>query len=387
MDPSYGGPCQGIRNSIPEMQNLNTDNTVVCIDGESTTWDYQDGFTIFKLGPGKGPWGYAPNLIDWLKSNLSSYDVVIVHGLWQYYGYAVRKAVNWLKATNKKSPKFFIMPHGMLDPYFQKAPERKLKALRNQLFWNLVEKKTINQADGILFTCQEELLLARQTFKGYQPKKEINVGYGILPPPQIEPTDIDAFKKGCGLNTGEPYILFLSRIHQKKGLSNLLKAYAAFGETNGTLPKLVIAGPGITSEFGKTIDQLVKSNRFLEENVIFAGMVTGKAKWAAFSGAKAFILPSHQENFGIAVAEALACHCPVLISDKVNIWREIAEDHAGLVNEDTYKGTYILLEQASKLKEEEFEQMRKNAFAVYQKHFTVAQAAKNLTQTLKEQSI
>ena len=94
MDPSYGGPCQGIRNSIPEMQTLETDNSVASIDGEATKWQHQDDFKIFKLGPGKGPWGYTPKLITWLKENLSSYDVVIVHGLWQYYGYAVRKAIN-----------------------------------------------------------------------------------------------------------------------------------------------------------------------------------------------------------------------------------------------------------------------------------------------------
>ena len=387
MDPSYGGPCQGIRNSIPEMQTLETDNSVASIDGEATKWQHQDDFKIFKLGPGKGPWGYTPKLITWLKENLSSYDVVIVHGLWQYYGYAVRKAINWLKKENKKTPKFFIMPHGMLDPYFQKAPDRKIKALRNQLFWNLVEKNTLNEADGILFTCQEELVLARETFTGYRPKKEINVGYGILPPTPIEVTDITAFKKKCGLLPDEDYLLFLSRIHPKKGLLNLIKAYAKFEGTKDKLPKLVIAGPGMDSEFGKSLDQIVQGNSFLKRNIIYAGMVTGNAKWAAFTGAKAFVLPSHQENFGIAVVEALACNCPVLISNKVNIWREIAEGNGGLVTEDTYEGTCELLEQVIKLTNDEFTQMRKNAYAVYQTHFTVAQAARNLTNNLKAQVV
>ena len=79
--------------------------------------------------------------------------------------------------------------------------------------------------------------------------------------------------------------------------------------------------------------------------MLFPGMVGGKQKWAAFRGAKAFVLPSHQENFGIAVAEALACGCPVLISNKVNIWREIAEGKAGIVTDDTPEGTYLLLQR------------------------------------------
>jgi glycosyltransferase involved in cell wall biosynthesis len=73
-------------------------------------------------------------------------------------------------------------------------------------------------------------------------------------------------------------------------------------------------------------------------------MLTGDAKWGALYGCDAFILPSHQENFGIAVVEALACGKPVLISNKVNIWREIEKDRAGTVRDDTVSGTKRLLD-------------------------------------------
>jgi glycosyltransferase involved in cell wall biosynthesis len=72
-------------------------------------------------------------------------------------------------------------------------------------------------------------------------------------------------------------------------------------------------------------------------------MLEGDAKWGAFYGCEAFVLPSHQENFGISVVEALACDKPVLISNKVNIWREIAQDGAGLVEADSVDGTARLL--------------------------------------------
>jgi len=79
--------------------------------------------------------------------------------------------------------------------------------------------------------------------------------------------------------------------------------------------------------------------------VHFPGMLQGDAKWGAFHSAGAFALPSHQENFGIAVAEALACGTPVLISNKVNIWRDILEDGVGLVEEDDLEGTCRLLQR------------------------------------------
>jgi hypothetical protein len=72
-------------------------------------------------------------------------------------------------------------------------------------------------------------------------------------------------------------------------------------------------------------------------------MLSGAAKWGALYGCEAFVLPSHQENFGIAVVEALACGKPVLISDQVNIWREIVEDGAGLVEGDAEEGVEKLL--------------------------------------------
>ena len=383
MDPAYGGPCQGIRNSIPELNAMGAVNEVVSVDAEHASWSVDDSFPIYRLGPGKGPWGYSSKLLTWLKANLSNYDVVLIHGLWQYYGFAVRKAVAWLRANGKNTPKYYIMPHGMLDPYFQNAPDRKMKALRNLVFWNLIERNTLNSADGVLFTCQEELELARQTFKGYAPKEEINVGYGILPPQEVVDSDITAFRKQHGLTQYEEYLLFLSRIHPKKGLLDLVKAYNALLEKKLVLPKLVVAGPGMDSVYGKSISDYIQGQALLKGKIVFTGMIAGKQKWSGFYGAKAFVLPSHQENFGIAVVEALACSCPVLISNKVNIWREISEGSGGLVGDDTFEGTLKTLEKFSRLSDSEVKEMKENAYRVYKNHFTIKQAGKNLLFALK----
>src|SRR5690606_34234799 len=152
-------------------------------------------------------------------------------------------------------PKYFVMPHGMLDPYFQKAEGRRLKAIRNWLYWKLIEHKVVNNADGLLFTCEEERLLAKQPFKPYRTKKEYVVGLGIDVPP-IHHADMDkAFQDCCKSLENRPFLLFLSRIHEKKGVDLLVKAYETLA-SNATseLPALVIAGPGLDSPYGKQIE-------------------------------------------------------------------------------------------------------------------------------------
>jgi glycosyltransferase involved in cell wall biosynthesis len=111
-------------------------------------------------------------------------------------------------------------------------------------------------------------------------------------------------------------------------------------------------------------------------------MLSGDLKWGAFHAADAFVLPSHQENFGIAVAEALACGLPVLISNKVNIWREIEQDGGGLVAEDTLAGTRELLEQWVRLAPEQQERMRTSARDCFNQRFEIGRAAKSLYEAL-----
>src|SRR5207248_5144062 len=98
----------------------------------------------------------------------------------------------------------------------------------------------------------------------------------------------------------------------------------------------------------------------LSDRVIFTGMLEGEMKQGAFAAADAFVLPSHQENFGIAVVEALATGVPVLISNRVNIWREIEADRAGFVEADDLKGTTRLLQRWIDTAPPEREVMRQN---------------------------
>lgn len=394
MDPSYGGPCQGIRNSIPELQKLGVYSEVVCLDDPGASYLVNEQFPINAIGRAKNPWCYSSKFFPWLITNLPRFDAVIVHGLWLYHSYAVRRAIKFLESNKDnpsiKLPKVYIMPHGMFDPYFQKAAGRKLKALRNWVYWKLIENFVVNNADGLFFTCKEELLLAREPFRPYKPFKEFNIGYGITDPPASTPALRKAFLEKCPTIYNRPYLLFLSRIDHKKGVDLLIQAYSKIllkrvEELSDKLqaekgipisliermPFLVIAGPGTDSPYGKRIRTLVSKLPILKDMTLFPGMLSGDAKWGAFYGCEAFILPSHQENFGIAIVEALACGRPVLISNKVNIWREVKTGDGGIIAEDNLDGTLALLEQWLNLPNERKVLMGQSARATFVKNFNI----------------
>jgi glycosyltransferase involved in cell wall biosynthesis len=406
MDPVQGGVCQAVRTIIGGLAEQDVHSEVVSLDLPSAAFLVEDTAKIHALGPGKGPWRYSSPLLPWLLSNLSSFDTVLVHGLWLYPGFAVSKAIKQLQESSAPVvPRLYVMPHGMLDPYFQKAETRKWKALRNVLYWKLLENKLIDRAEALLFTCEAELLLARQPFRPYKPKREQVVGLGVSEPPPYQATMRSAFLAHCPDLDSQPYILYLGRIHEKKGADLLLQAYIKLAEDfdnawrasdeikndalqvtarkpNWSLPKLVIAGPGLGSPYEQQLQKMVRENSIIRSSVFFPGMLTGDAKWGAYYGCEAFALPSHQENFGIAVVEALACSKPVLISNQVNIWREIQISGAGLVANDTLDGISFLLKMwvnlSQKAKMEIGEQSRK----AYHKYFAVEPAASRIKETL-----
>ena len=111
-------------------------------------------------------------------------------------------------------------------------------------------------------------------------------------------------------------------------------------------------------------------------------MLTGNLKWGALRSAGAFVLPSHQENFGIAVIEALAMGTPVLLSKKVNIWREIVDDGAGFAGPDTEDGTLAVLQDWLALDAQARMDMQKQATQSFDKRFNIQSAVRHLTEVL-----
>jgi glycosyltransferase involved in cell wall biosynthesis len=335
MNPNTGGPCQTIRNFAPGFIGQNNALEVVCLDSPGSNYLSQEKFDVHALGQGRGSWNYHPALLPWLNANLSRFDAVILNGLWQYQGYAL-----WQASKHPQTPPYYIFPHGMLDPWFQKMTVRPLKAIRNWFFWKTIQSRIIHKANGLLFTCEEERRLARLPFRPYAPRQESVVGLGLPEPPAYDIKMKTAFAKQCPETTFRKYFLFLGRIHPKKGVDLLIQAYAAISRSNGypPLPNLIIAGPGLETSYGQSMQKL--ASKICPPNSVFwPGMLAGDAKWGALYNCEASVLPSHQENFGIAVVETLACGRPVMISDQVNIWREIKEAGAALVRKNSVTDT------------------------------------------------
>lgn len=339
MNPELGGVCQAVKTISKTLSNAGISSEIVSLDEPDAIYIRTSSFTIHAIGTGKGPWKFNIALKKWLHLNVLQFNVVIVHGLWLYHGYAVKNILDSFKKNQQPVPKLLVMPHGMLDPYFQLAAARKFKAIRNSIFWYFVERKLIAAADALLFTCKKEMDLASATFKFYQPKCALVVGLGVENPPDYDGRMLQIFRNKTSLTDKEPYLLFLGRLEEKKGIDMLIAAYISLNKKVANLPALVIAGPGIESNYGQQLKILAAQHTKIQ----FINMLVDEAKWGAFYGCEVFILPSHQENFGLAVAEALACAKPVLITNQINICREIEQSAAGLVNKDTAAGIELML--------------------------------------------
>jgi glycosyltransferase involved in cell wall biosynthesis len=381
MNPRSGGPCQAILNLAQRIMQAGITTEVVCLDEPNSDYLTQESLSIHALGKGRSSWGYHPQLRPWLDGNLSRFDAVILNGLWLYTGYALLQA-----SRQKGAPPYFVFPHGMLDPWFQSADGRCLKAVRNWFYWKLIEQHVIRGAHAVLFTCAEEMRLARESFHPYQPKGQYDVGLGTSEPPPPSDEMKAAFLRKCPGLGGRPYFLFLGRIHPKKGVDLLLNAYANVhgSDHDGQMPsRLVIAGPGLETAYGQEMLGLA-TKICPKDSIYWPGMLMGEAKWGALYCAEAFVLPSHQENFGIAVAEALSCGSPVLISNQINIWPEIKKDNAGLVDSDTLGGMEQLFRKWQDLSFEERTAMRRRAKASFENRFGINSTARNLVDIIQD---
>jgi glycosyltransferase involved in cell wall biosynthesis len=328
---------------------------------------------VYALGPGRGSYGYASSFSRWIRERHASYDAVIVQGLWQYSSFGV-----W-RALRKTPTPYFVFPHGMLDPWFKRTYPRK--HLKKLLYWPWAEYRVLRDAAAVLFTSEEERRLARESFSLYR-CNEVVVNYGTAAPEIDLAAAREDFFSSFPQLRDRRFLLFLGRLHEKKGCELLLEAFVArkSSVTDQSLD-LVLAGPCADGAYLEHLKRGVPSG----SGITFTGMLAGNRKWGAFSAADAFILPSHQENFGIAVVEALACGTPVLISNKVNIWREIAADEAGYVENDDLAGTACLIERWVATVPEVRAAMKENAKKSFARRFEINGATDSLLEVLGNQ--
>ena len=371
-DPESGGPIEAVLRISEVLLNAGHHVEAACLETDQEALSRSFPFRIIGLGTGKGKFGYNQRLTQWIRDNAKNYDVVVLHGLWNYSSLG-----SWLALRNETTP-YFIYSHGMMDHYFR--DRYPVKHFAKQLYWWLAEGRVLRDAAEVLFTCEEERIRSRNVFRGYSYQEQV-VRFGTAGPDGNSEEEKRAFRLALPALEQRPFLLYLSRIHRKKGCDLLIRAFAESLNLISPDLDLVIAGPdqvGWTSELKELANSLDVGRR-----IHWPGMLKADIKWGAFRSAEAMILPSHQENFGIVVAESMACSTPVLISDKVNIWREVVSSKAGLVEPDTLEGTKNLIRRFMALSDDERAMMRSSARQGFLRHFAMEAAASDFLKLIE----
>lgn len=376
VNPAGGGPIEG----LSQLAKVNSAHghvvEVASLDDPAAPWVKNCPITCHALGPSWLKYRYSRRLVPWLRDHRRDYDAVIVNGIWQYGSFGT-----W-RALHNTPTRYFVFTHGMLDPWFKRR--YPLKHLKKWLYWPWSEYRVLRDAAAVMFTCEDERRLARQTFWLYK-CDEFVVNYGTAAPPGNAAEQRQVFEAAFPEIIGRRNLLFLSRVHEKKGVDLLLRAFERVLRTRPESETrnlhLIIAGPSADS-YGEQMRELGRQLG-IDSQITWTGMLRGDLKWGAFRCAEAFVLPSHQENFGIAVAESLACGVPVLISNQVNIWREIEQANGGYVETDDLAGTELLIRRWLATEPERWERMRHDAIECFDKRFYIERTAESFIKAME----
>ena len=266
----------------------------------------------------------------------------------------------------------------MLDPWFKRT--YPLKHLKKWAYWPWADYRVLRDATAVLFTTEQERLLARQSFWLYLATEKV-VGYGISAPPSGAIGQREAFFDRFPHLRGQRIFLFLSRIDPKKDVDLLIEAFAAVAASDPRL-QLMIAGPDQVGWQAALHQRAVALG--IDHRITWPGMLTEELKWGAFRCAELFCLPSHQENFGIVVAEALACGLPVAISEPVNIAADVAQAGAGILHSDTSESTEEALRHWLAMSSAAQSEMGDCGRQLFSERFDFASVAKNILPLLEE---
>ncbi|MDQ6698676.1 MAG: glycosyltransferase [Acidobacteriota bacterium] len=370
LDPCYGGPAQGVRDSTRELARLGHAAEILTLDSPGSSWTSRVDVPVVAIGPSRTDYRYTPRLAPWLERHAAKYDAVIVNGIWDYAAVG-----SWRVLRNSATP-YFVYTHGMLDPWFQK--NCPLKHIKKTVYWKLWANRVLRDARATLFTCEEERRLAGTSFSPYRCTARV-VSYGTAAPPNGEARQKQKFFERFPGLLNRRIILYLGRMHRIKGCDVLLRAFAQVAPRDPRL-QLVLAGPDseLSGELRRLAGQLG-----VAERITWTGGIFDDLKWGALRSAELFALSSHSDSFGVSVIEAMACGVPVAISNKVNIWREIAKSGAGYVSSDDVAGTAGALEKWLTAGHPTRTAMRQNAARCFLERYEVRHSVGKLIRTLE----
>lgn len=371
-DPAMGGTLAFVKAWVKASEEEGIISHILALQPEQAE-SLSEGYELIRIPSQSGVYRYSSKLVPWLKEHLNEYDRVIIHGVWQYHTLGA-----WRVLRNHSIP-YYLFPHGMLDDWFRRT--YPLKHLKKCLYWWLFESKVLKGARAVIYTSEEEQRSSSKVFYPYEAKDKI-VPLGIHDPRKEKSSDQELFFKIYPSCIGKKIVLFLGRLHPKKGCDLLIRAFAtALHQDRDWV--LVMAGPEGEQGYEEKLSALAKEQIEDESNrVIWTGGVEGEMKWSLIRSAHCFCLPSHQENFGIAVVESLACGTPVLISDQINIWKTIERGKGGMVSSDTVEGMEGLLKKWSQISEQELNGYRLNARKIFEENFRIEETVSKLNQLI-----
>jgi glycosyltransferase involved in cell wall biosynthesis len=358
LDPERGGPVAFVNQISAVHAAMGVKVSILSLEHSRARWVANLPVSTIECADSIGTFGYSPSLEAKMMRIAPSFGAIVVNGLWQFHGLCA------MRVSARLGIPYFVFPHGMLDPWFRKS--YPLKHVKKQLYWALAERRVLERATAVLFTSVRESRLAKDTFL---PRARYRVGIVPLGVPKTATNTEqlrETFLKKFPHLRGRRFLLFLGRLHPKKGCDFLVRAMAELQPP----VDLVIAGPIGDRRYA---GQLKKEAEGLA--ITFTGMLDGEAKNGALVSADALILPSHQENFGLVVAEALSFGTPVLLSNQVNIAQDIVSSGAGFIEPDTFAGTVRLIERWL---EGGNEGMRMAALKCFQNRFDIQHTAREL---------
>jgi glycosyltransferase involved in cell wall biosynthesis len=320
MHAAAGGPPVVVDRLSRELVARGHDVRVLTTDlyaDDDTTWQTAERLPYrLEVFPAVGGnrYGYSSALQRGIRDAVRNGDIVHVHTLWTFASFAAARE------CRRANVPYLVMPHGMLDPHSMQRGRFK-----KQLYGRLIEWPLIHRASGMCYTHPEEERLAAETCRGL-PHGHI-VELGTESPPECERDELRAeFLDRHPELRGRKVVLFLGRLHSKKGLDLLIPAFDRVVRQQPEAHLLVV-GPG-ESKYVESIRADV-GRRGLASKASFTGRLSGREKWAAMAASDLFVLPSYQENFALAAVDAIRGGLPVLLSRRVNLWQDVVEAGAG----------------------------------------------------------
>ena len=316
VDERSGGPATAIVPMCRTLQQQGIDVTLISTDagiGEhphSQVADFKGVSAVFfPLQIGES-FKYSRPMSSWLHANIRQFDLAHIHAVFNH------SSITAAHACRKAGVPYLVRPLGTLEPWSMAQ-----KSVRKRLFWQVAGKAMLRRASAVHYTTEAEKL-STQRLLGLNHGKVIGLGIA-------NGSSTSHAKEKLGSHFPElvqqRYMLVLSRLHPKKGLDVLLDAFSTLvQQPKFTHWQLVIAGDG-PADYVATLKQKNCNG------VLFTGWLEGEKKDAVLSNASLLVLPSHQENFGLCVMEALSHSVPVLVSPHVNLGEEIVLANAGWI--------------------------------------------------------